>query len=83
MQIQSLRRAWLALTPLTLYGCCAAKVVPSPPRIIEVPIQRELPAACRQLPSLFLPDGTSSQAVIEQQHAHIVTLEELIRACAQ
>jgi hypothetical protein len=50
--------------------------------VIEIPVQRELPPGCKALPGLPLPDGTQVGRVIEQQHAHIVALEELLKACA-
>lgn len=41
-----------------------------------------LPAACRQLRPLRLPDGTTAEQVIERQQELILAYEKQIEACA-
>lgn len=66
---------------MMLSGCSSAPVV-SPPRIVEIPVPQPVPAACRQLRAVDLPQGTTAQQVIERQHATILAYEEQVKACA-
>jgi hypothetical protein len=67
---------------VTLSGCSNAPAA-SPPRIVEVVKPAPVPAACRQLRPLVLPDGTTAQQVIEAQQAVILSYEQQVRACAK
>lgn len=70
-----------SLCLLTLCGCSRARVVPSPPEIIRVPVPVELPAECRVLQPVELPPGSTAQDVMQKQHAAILLYEKQIAAC--
>ena len=67
---------------MMLCACSSAPVV-SPPRLVEIPVAQPVPAACRQLRTLELPQGTTAQQVIERQHSVILAYEEQVKACAR
>ena len=68
---------------LLMLWCCSSAPVVSPPRLVEIPVAQPMPAACRQIRALELPQGTTAQQVIERQHAVIVAYEEQVKACAK
>ena len=71
-----------ACLSLTLMGCAGPAVV-QPPRIVEIPVPVEQPAACKRLRAVTLPAGSTAQDVIETQARVILEYESQIISCSK
>ncbi len=69
---------------ITLTGCGVLAAKPkAPPSLVDIPRYVDLPAACRQLRPVALPDGSTAQTVIEAQAAAILEYEAQVKECAK
>lgn len=63
-------------------GCAGRAVVPQP-RIVEIPVPVQQPAACKRLRAVTLPAGSTAQDVIETQHRVLLEYEQQVIECAR